>query len=653
MMGGYNVLHLCGVDVVDGGGSEIASVRGKWRGALQGALVLWERQGGVALAVVFVLVFSVLFIRKHDSFHTYALDFGKFDQAIWNTLHGRFLFSTLSNRSILANHFSPLMALLAPLFLVFPDARVLLVVQVVCLAVAGLVLGAIVHLDRPRLTTWFLLAFYLNPALHDVALTEFRRVTLAVPFVALALYALRTGRRWLMAVALAAALLYKENIALLVFMFGGYLLLRERDWRWGISLMVVGMVWAVGVTFWLIPHLDSHPKAAMYPQVTTYLGVGGSSYKEVLSNLDPLAPVRRMVDRAALRALWRVLLPLGVVIPFLAPDWAAMCVPLFAYMLASNAPSLHKLERWYMALPLPVLFAAVGVALGRISERRGRWMVGGLVLASVVGYALFSPAPLGGHYDPALYRVTDHHRMAARVVAAVPDGARVAAQDPYVPHLAHREHIYLYPWIAIGEENVEYIVLDRQVSSYPMYPHQLAERIDELVANTAYKVAMEGDGIYLFRRGGEAWPAFLVGRVAGDAMRLERVEVAPKGEDGFYHPLAREPLELRPGQEVRVSLYWEAVAEPRAERTVSVRIADATGRLVAIYDNIPGQGKKPTSWWKQGWRIRDVYYLSVAPDAQPGMGWLDVMVYDSLSMDTVPFDGEPTVRVCRVRLIAR
>ena len=149
------------------------------------------------MAVVFAGLFAALMIAKHNAFHTFALDLAKFDQAIWNTLQGRFLFSTLQNQSILANHFSPLMALLAPLFLVWSNVRLLFVVQAVGLAVAGLFLYAIVRPKHPVVALGFLVAFYLNPALHEVALVEFRRITLAVPFIAMAYYGLYRPQAWL------------------------------------------------------------------------------------------------------------------------------------------------------------------------------------------------------------------------------------------------------------------------------------------------------------------------------------------------------------------------------------------------------------------------------------------------------------------------
>jgi hypothetical protein len=170
-----------------------------------------------------------------------------------------------------------------------------------------------------------------------------------------------------------------------------------------------------------------------------------------------------------------------------------------------------------------------------------------------------------------------------------------------------------------------------------------------MIADPAYVIEWEADGIFLLHQGGEPLPSFDVDATADGSMHLDRVEVAARDETGIFHAVAQEPVRLERGQTVRVSLYWDALIAPDAERTVSVRITDAAGALVAIYDNLPGQGKKPTSWWQEGWKIRDVYYLTVSPQAQLGQGGLDVMVYDSLSSETVPFsDGTEILRLCQV-----
>jgi uncharacterized membrane protein len=527
--------------------------------------------------------------------------------------------------------------------MLWSDIRFLFLIQTIGLATAGLLLYKIVSQRRPALAPWFLLAFYLNPALHEVALVEFRRVTLAVPFLALALYALSTRKRWLMVIGLAFALLCKENIALIVVMIGVHLVLFQSDWRWGMPLVIVGAAWAIVVTLWVIPAFCPD-ESSLYPQLH-YLGLSGDSYQEILRNVlaDPGAFLRRIFDPAGLQATWRILLPVGLALPFLAPDWLLIVVPSVAYMLMSTARGMHRLEDWYMAAVLPGLFAAVAVVLGRLPKRWGQWLTICLLGTTIVGYALFSHAPLGANYEPELYQVTAHHRLAARAVNMIPQGAKVAAQDPYVPHLAHREHIYLYPWISTELEDIDYLLLDRRLHPYPLQPHEMEAEIDDLIADTSYVVEWEADGIFLFRLGGEPQPSFSVDAVADGSMRLDRVEVAACDEEGIFHTVEQEPVRLQRGQEVRVSLYWEALAPSNAERTVSIRIADAADALVAIHDNLPGQGKKPTSWWQEGWQIRDVFYLTVSPQAQSGRGSLDVMVYDSSTGETVPFDGKAEV----------
>jgi uncharacterized membrane protein len=609
----------------------------------------WTNYAVPVLAVLFVAVFFGLNVKKHAAFQTRAFDEGKFDQAIWNTLRGRFLFTSVHNRVILGNHFSPYMALLSPLFIVWSDIRALFLIQTAGLAIAGLLLYRIVHLKRPALAPWFLLAFYLNPALHEVALVEFRRVTLAVPFLALALYALFTRKKWLLAIGLAFALLCKENIALIVIMTGLYLIVFRSDWPWGVPLVIVGAAWAIVVTLWVIPAFSPR-ESSLYPQLN-YFGLSGDSYQEIVRNVlaDPWVFLRRMFDPAGLRAIWRILLPIGLVLPFLAPDWLLIVVPSVSYMLMSSARGMHRLEDWYAASILPGLFAAVAVGLGRLPERWARWLTVGLLGTTIIGYALFSHAPLGARYEPERYRVTAHHRLAARAVNAIPKDAKVATQDPYVPHLSHREHIYLYPWISIGIESIDYLLFDRYLHPYPLQPHEMRAKIDDTIADTSYVVEWEADGIYLFHRGGEPLPSFDIDAIADGSMRLDRVEVAACDADGVFHTAAQEPVRLKRGQGVRVSLYWDALVAPNAERTVSVRITDVSGALVAIYDNLPGQGTKPTSWWQEGWEIRDVYYLTVSPQAQPGEGSLDAMVYDSATGETVPFAGETEILgLCQV-----
>jgi uncharacterized membrane protein len=105
--------------------------------------VKWIEISGCLLLALYVLVFSWLSIQQHRAFNTRALDLGQFDQAIWNTAHGRFFVNTVKPPNTLGFHFSPLMGLISPLYLVWPDIQLLFVIQTVALALAGLPLFAL------------------------------------------------------------------------------------------------------------------------------------------------------------------------------------------------------------------------------------------------------------------------------------------------------------------------------------------------------------------------------------------------------------------------------------------------------------------------------------------------------------------------------
>jgi hypothetical protein len=424
---------------------------------------------------------------------------------------------------------------------------------------------------------------------------------------------------------------------------GIYLLVVKRDWKWGVAITLLGLVWTMAMMAWVLPAI----RGSFYGQ-NRYFSEWGSSPQEIAGNIltNPGTALQTMFDDEGIAALWRTFLPLGLLLPFLAPEMLLMSVPLLGLYLLSGEAEMHQLERWYLAPLLPVFFAALAVVLLRLPRRIASWAAAGLLLATAIGYILYSPGPFGGRFDPGRYQVTERDVQAWQVLDKVPDDATVAAQVDFIVPLANREHIYLYPWFAIGRENIEYFVMGRGFDSYPISSSDLDWEINNLIVDPEMVIDTELDGIYLIRQGGPQNPAFEVGRTADESIYLDRVEVAVADEDGEFQTATARPMTVSPGQALRVTLYWEALDAPEVERTVSVRVEDANGALVAQQDSQPVQASRPTSWWEPGWRLRDVYYLTIAPGAAPGPASLDLVLYDSYSQERVQFDnGDEALRL--------
>jgi hypothetical protein len=79
---------------------------------------------------------------------------------------------------------------------------------------------------------------------------------------------------------------------------------------------------------------------------------------------------------------------------------------------------------------------------------------------------------------------------------------------------------------------------------------------------------------------------------------------------------------------VRLSLVWQAAAPITRELKVSVRLLNADGQPVAQADAVPVHFAYPTTAWRPGEFISDVYDLSLPSDLQPAEYTPVIILYD-------------------------
>lgn len=611
--------------------------------------VLKSNKFAFGLTVLFSCIVFLVNDHHYLTFNLHGPDSVFFSQAMWNTVNGGgFLISSLSGRHVLSFHFTPIFALLSPLLLIWEDMRILFLAQIVALASTGLILYRLVATKYVKLAPWFLLAFYLNPTLHEIAVNELRRIPFAMPFIALALYGLFTKRRTLTLISVLFALLAKENIAIFVLMVGVYLILFERDWRWGLGYVVSGIAWALLFVNVFSPWLAGFTDG--YPQIGDF-GVWGNSPQEIVVNVlrNPVLALQTILEPDRIQGLGRLFLPLGIILPFFAPRWVLISLPSLGLILLSSRETMHSLQDWYLAPVLPILFFAIAISLISWSEKTAQRATGFLLVTTMIGFYFFSYIPPGRKAILADYTYTDHHRRATKVIELIPDNASVATQAAFLPHLLYRHELYSFFSDSYDEEIPrDYYLLDPILNPYPLNELSLKHERGNLVADPNRVVVAEVDEIFLIRTGGEQNPSFAVNAVAEEKIKLERVDVATMDEIGWYRPKSTSPIPVTPNQQVRIALYWEALDAMDVERTVSVRIIDSAGQLVGQMDSQPSGGARPTSWWEPGWYFRDTYYLTIAPHAQLGAATIDVLLYDSFSAERVPFGDKDILSVANL-----
>ncbi len=113
----------------------------------------------------------------------------------------------------------------------------------------------------------------------------------------------------------------------------------------------------------------------------------------------------------------------------------------------------------------------------------------------------------------------------------------------------------------------------------------------------------------------------------GDALRLTGYDLPPV---------------FRSGDPAVVTLHWQVLIPPPAERFVFVRLLDPQGRVWAASDRPPVMGLWPVDRWQPGIFMADAHSLALPSGLPPGPYRLEVGVYNPADGQPLPPSGAPT-----------
>lgn len=97
-----------------------------------------------------------------------------------------------------------------------------------------------------------------------------------------------------------------------------------------------------------------------------------------------------------------------------------------------------------------------------------------------------------------------------------------------------------------------------------------------------------------------------------------------------------EVKEVRPGDTLHLTLYWQAQREMDEDYTVFVHLIDEAETLWGQKDGWPEGGFYPTSFWDPGEMVRDQYDLVIDPQAPPGLYRFEVGLYLLVTGERLP-----------------
>jgi uncharacterized membrane protein len=450
---------------------------------LGGASRRWRRRPGSphaygvgALVVLLACLYSALSLTLYYTYEDKIYDLAIFDQAIRSYAHfqpgisvakGVHNFSN-PDFSVLGDHFSPIDALLAPLYWIHNSPVDLLLAQAVLFALAVPPIWVFTRRAfggerKGTAAAYFVaVAYGLSWPIAAAVGFGFHEVAFAPLLTALALERLQKGRLKTALVLLAGLVLIKEDMGLYVAGLGlGLALTRNlgipRQRLAGLLIAVAAALFSLLAIFVFIPALGG--ESSYY---WAYWELGPNAAAAVRHLLEhPLNSVSYLFKPAVKAHTMLELLAPFLFLCFLSPYVLAAIPLLLERMLGVRYPSWwSNLYQYNAYLVVPVALGAVDGALrlerwltwlgGRWRALRGlRWLDGKLALGAtsvfaVIALALVPHFEIGKMLHSSFYQRTTSEAAGAAAVAHVPAGILVEADDSVGVYLDTRDTVELW-----------------------------------------------------------------------------------------------------------------------------------------------------------------------------------------------------------------
>ncbi|MFD4977147.1 DUF2079 domain-containing protein [Streptomyces sp. NPDC058424] len=429
-------------------------------------------------------------VRLHQRLKTSGWDLGIFEQAVRSYAHLRLPVSELKGPGfqLLGDHFSPVLATLAPFYRLWPSPLTLLIAQAVLFAIAVVPLARWAECALGRRVAVVVTAGYgASWGIAQAVGFDFHEVCFAVPLLAFSLAALGGGR---LGAAVAWALplmLVKEELGLAVGVIGGLVAWKGAR-RLGLVTAAAGLL---GTALEVLVIIPAFSPTSSYTYWDKLPGAGAGSgavhllYQATIGMITPDVKVMTLLALLAPTAFLAVRSPLMLV-----------ALPTLAWRFFSDNPLFWGTGFQYSAVLMPVVFAAFIDALTRWPATHVRHA---LTVSGMATVLMFFQAPLYQLVQPATWHTDPHVVTAQSILDKIPSGVTVAATNNLVPQLTDRAIVTVFGH-PDSRPNPEYIVADASNWDWPFASSDAGvQQLNDALGH-GYRTIADQDGIVLLHR---------------------------------------------------------------------------------------------------------------------------------------------------------
>ncbi|MFD4632058.1 DUF2079 domain-containing protein [Streptomyces sp. NPDC058284] len=413
---------------------------------------LWERAPLLLAAGLFV-AYALVSVNRYRRLENRSWDLGIFEQAVRAYAHLRAPVADLKGpgANILGDHFSPVTAILAPFYRVFPSPVTLLVAQALLIAVSVVPVTRAANRLLGRAQGLAVgVAYGLSWGIQRAVDFDFHEICFAVPLIAFSLEALLLRRRRAALLWALPLVLVKEDLGVTLAAIAAVVAIRCRRTEpktvpYALGVAAFGAVATLVTLTTIIPAFNS---------------VGAYDYWDKVGDAGGATGVFDGFGTKLRTLLW-LLLPTTGLLALRSP-LLLVALPTLGWRFVSADDHYWGTDWHYSAVLMPVVLLAL-VDAAHTARRSGKpWLrryadrLPACVAAAAL--ALTTSLPLAGLTESATYEKSKQVSAVERMLDRVPDGATVEANIGPISRLTSRTRVF---WTGAARPVVpDYVALD-------------------------------------------------------------------------------------------------------------------------------------------------------------------------------------------------
>lgn len=411
------------------------------------------------LGAFLALFVGGLTILKFLDHRTPNFDFGIFAQ-MYHYMSKTLIPYTTCERDMLlshfAVHFSPILYIALPIYMIFPNPATILAVQAIAVALGVIPLYKLSkHFGLSNNKTVALIIIYvLHPSVIANNFYYFHENCFLTVLLLSLFYFAEKGKRIPMYIFALLTMFVKEDAPIYVLFFGLYLILSNKSKIHGALLGMLSMAYFVTTT----SLMAVFGQGVMTYRYDNFIFEEGGSLADVVLNVikNPTFVFDQILTVEKLEFLIPMLIPMAL-LPFAIrkPSRLILLCPMLLVNLMTNYVYQFDIGFQYTYASLAFLFYLTAMNLGDMNPENAKRMLTCGVCASIIFFASIN---LGRMDTIKTYeRGRAMGEIITETLAEIPEDKSITSTTLFIPALWNRDEVYEYKYT---DEITDYVVFD-------------------------------------------------------------------------------------------------------------------------------------------------------------------------------------------------